>query len=637
MKNKDPKNFINKMDKLIQLKKRADQAYFNTDCPIMDDGEYDALVQTLKTEYNYVDQESVGAHPTHNKAQLPVWMGSLTKHTTSKEIANFLNKLLMIERFSVQEKLDGISCLFVQDETGRTKLYTRGNGSTGSDISHLLACGIQIPRIKEKVMVRGELVMSRKTFETKYSSQFSNPRNLVSGLVCAKQQQRDNSLSDIKFIAYELISSTEIQMPVSEQLVRLGELGFEVVYHRSLKRKYIFNECLMDYLTRRKRKSIYQIDGLVIVCDDMKYVRNVADNPKYAFAFKNRAENVAEAVVEKVVWNLSKSGRYKPQICIVPVVLDSVTISRATGHNAKFVVDNKIGRGAKLLITRSGNVIPHVLSVLEHSTEPLSLPANSQWVSVDLCHVGEGETPDEVVIKQMVHFCKKINAVNCKEKTISKIYNAGFKTIEAIVSATAQDLQKIGSIGQTLAQKLVDSIQKGVRESTTKELLAALNAFGDGIGLRKIANLDLSDPRKETKGLSRQTVDAKIIPVLGAQLARVNNLKTLAGCASTAEQPALKKTGADKIFVFTGFRDPSLEKQIATRLGKVNTSISKKTHTLVVDDKALSKPPSSKMLKAQSLGINVITRKQLCDLLDQTLAGLSCEFENEYASSDEEC
>lgn len=622
---------------LLKLKQQADEAYFNSNSPIMRDDEYDALIEAL-------DYDGVGCVPTHNKTKLPIWLGSLTKYTTDKDISNFMKKYSSTLQLMVQEKLDGISCLYVNNGHGDIKLYTRGNGQIGSNITHLLTKGLKLPRISEKLMVRGELVMSQKIFVEKYSRNFSNARNLVSGLVSKKDVSNAHA-QDLDFVAYEVINEEEtIQWPLSKQYACLEKLGFSVVYHRLLDRDYISHECLSDYLIRRKQKSRYQIDGIVITLDS-EYTRNTSDNPKYSFAFKNKSENVSKAIVDKIIWNLSKCGKFKPQIFIKPIKLENVTISKATGHNAKYIVDNNIGPGATLLITRSGNVIPHVLAVLKPAVEKVLLPENSRWgeSKVDL-YVTE-DLLSAQVIKQMVYFFTQLNVCNCKEKTLSKIYKAGFHTIESIIGASVEELESIEGIGRKLASKLVTSIRENITNATTKELLAALNAFGEGIGSRKLANLDLNNPDKPVPGLSQKTIETKILPVLQSQLDRTKKIKTLLlnplepaplipEPESEAFEGAQSLESERQIFVFTGFRDSALEKQISATLGKVNTSISKKTNVLVVDDKALSKAPSSKMLKAQSLGIKIITRKELVNLLT-TNQGAN-EYDDQYLSSSED-
>lgn len=608
----------NKAMDLKKLKKKADDAYFNSGSPIMTDLEYDAL---------FSGYTEVGCLPKTDKVKLPVYMGSLTKCNDDKTIGNFINKF-NDEEFVVQEKLDGVSCLYICNK-GQVKLYTRGNGTYGTDITHLLNYSLILPRIEqEQFMVRGELIVSKKIFEKEYQSKFKNIRNMVSGQV-AKKIPDQTIIKNIDFVAYEVIKPQKYQNKLMEQLDFLKLNNFKVVYNRILQKDFLNQETLMDYLIRRKKKSEYEIDGLVLTTCS-KYIRNEDANPKYSFAFKMQGE-VVNAEVKNIVWNLSKSGKYKPQIKIKPVNLSGVTISSLTGFNAQYIVDNKICSGTILSITRSGDVIPHITGIVHPGNKNVELPKNSKWNSVDLYHNFE-TTPDEVIIKQMVYFFSSLKCLNCKDKTISKIYESGKKTIESIIEATIEELSIV--VGNKVASKILESIHEKIKNATISELLAALNAFGEGIGLKKIQQLDLNNPENlQVKGLSEATIKEKILPNFKSSLNRVLLIKKMVG-DDEPEIVSVSKNGplTGKIFVFTQFRDTSLEKKISDLGGKVTTAISKKTTDLVV---GVGKS-STKLIKAQTLGINIITKSDLM----QTLAHLNIEKKeidySDYSQSESE-
>ena len=162
---------------LKKLKDAADDAYFNSGSPIMTDEAYDGLCKQLNVQ-------SVGCLPPSkgNKIKLPVYMGSLTKYNDNEKLTNFLDKFNHIDSFLVQEKLDGVSCLYVY-ESGKIRLYTRGNGTIGTDITHLIDYGLNLPSftspMEASFMVRGELIISKAIFKEKYSIEFKNIRNMA--------------------------------------------------------------------------------------------------------------------------------------------------------------------------------------------------------------------------------------------------------------------------------------------------------------------------------------------------------------------------------------------------------------------------------------------------------------------------
>jgi NAD-dependent DNA ligase len=425
----------------------------------------------------------------------------------------------------------------------------------------------------------------------------------------------------VDFVAYELIEMPNIPLGTNvweNQLCFLKKY-FKVVFNRVLNKKYIDQDVLLDYLERRRQRSEYQIDGLVVMANSV-YIRNDSGNPKYAFAFKSKSNNVAETVVDRVEWNLSKGGKYKPRIFVAPTQLAGVTISCLTGFNARYIVDNSIGEGSRLLITRSGDVIPHIVAVL--SSGLCELPSYSEWRSVDLCHTFE-ENPKEVEVKKMVYFLSSIKVKNCKERTISKLYDHGIRSIEDLLNSDNLKLQDADGIGPKLAQHLYQETRDRVAEASVHELLAALNAFGEGIGLKKIEVLKFADNgdlySEHVKGISVNTVREKILPYLDKGLKRVRNLKRLGGTSGalvTTEAPISERHSlSGQVFVFTGFRDKGLEKKIRMCGGDVRSAISGKTTALVVEDGGSLKV-GAKWTKAIKLGIPGVTKRELIKLVE---------------------
>ena len=651
------KKIFNKMDPKT-LKYKADVAYFNSDTPIMKDEDYDALCNHFKLS------ATVGCSPTFGKkVDLPVFMGSLTKYNTEEKLKSFLSKYDDIE-FIVEEKLDGVSCL-LRVEGKRVMLYSRGNGTVGTDITHLIGCGLQLPSLSgvSALMVRGELVVSNENF-AKYQNEFKNARNMVSGQL-AKHSPDSDVLKDIDFVAYEIIDpNATLQQSYAEQIDKLRLLEFKVVYNRKLKQHKINESKLSAYLSRRKQKSKYQIDGLVISVNK-PYTRSSSDNPKYVFAFKIQGET-AETVVTEVMWALSKSGKYKPRVLVEPVKLSGVVISSLTGFNARYIVDNHIITGAKILITRRGDVIPHIVAVLETDRKiMLELPKNSTWrsgqtaESVDLYHTFSDD-PQDVVIKKMVYFFTSLNCLNCKDKTMLKIYNAGFTTIERVIEATVEELRNptlstADGIGIKLAHKIASSIYTQVQNATYHELLAALNMFGEGIALKKIQTIpiqSLVDDLQNSKfdGLSTYTMVNKIIPYWIDGLNRVKHIKSLVGITTPIGERAPERGSQEKAlhnlnvqsdgfrsrtFVFTGFRDPSLEKRIVELGGKVAGSVSQKTTDVIFN--TLDGKQSAKLLNAKKvMGCKLTSKTDFVKSL-QLLTRPTTEIEYDtYSCSDEE-
>ena len=181
---------------------------------------------------------------------------------------------------------------------GKRKLYTRGNGKVGQDISHLLK-DIAIPDVKD-VIVRGEFIIKRNVFESKYKDTFANPRNLVAGII--NRKSKDSKSKDVDFIAYEVIEP--VQKP-SSQMASIESMGFKTVKNEN--KKTVSNNYLSDVLMDWRTNYEYEIDG-IIVSDDNVHPR-VEGNPDHSFAFKMvMSDQVTEAKVVDVLWKPSKDG-----------------------------------------------------------------------------------------------------------------------------------------------------------------------------------------------------------------------------------------------------------------------------------------------------------------------------------------
>ena len=347
--------------------------------------------------------------------KLPFWMGSLNKIKTEKALSLWLHKNLA-DTFVVSCKLDGISALYHNN-----KLYTRGNGFKGTDISIFLNDLNISPPSEIDFSLRGELVMKKSVFEKKYIKKFKNSRNLVAGQF-AKKEIDNKIIQDIDFVAYEIINDNKkqellpsVQFDLISNTNSKKTLPFQII-----DRKYLTIDNLNNIFNKFVILSDYTIDGLVIIANE-PYTRNTNGNPKYSFAFKKETENTsATAIVTKVQWTLSKYGVYIPVVHINPVELSGCTISKLTGHNAKYIVENKIEEGAEIVCVRSGDVIPYIVEIIKPSEKTISLP-NGYWDGVHIKRLND--TNSEVEIKILTSLLTKLDVKNINIKTVEKLYN----------------------------------------------------------------------------------------------------------------------------------------------------------------------------------------------------------------------
>ena len=356
---------------LTSILRELTKAYHNQ-TPLLTDSEYDIIKDYFEIKYpteHALWSKEIGAPVEKNKAILPYEMGSMDKiKPDTNEITNWTNKFK--GPYVLSCKLDGVSGLYTT-EGPIPKLYTRGDGKVGQDISHLIPY-LNVPKNKNLV-IRGEFIIEKNVFETKYKNEFANPRNMVAGIINHKTIDK-TKLQDVHFVAYEVIRPV---LTPSEQMEFLrNDLKTKCVINRL--EQSISNELLSQLLIDYRRIYKYEIDG-IIVTNDKVYQRK-SGNPEHAFAFKMvLSDQLAEATVVDVIWSPSKDGYLKPRVQIIPINLGGVKIEYATGFNGAFIKNNKIGIGAVVKLVRSGDVIPHILSVSIPASEAKMPSQSYKW------------------------------------------------------------------------------------------------------------------------------------------------------------------------------------------------------------------------------------------------------------------
>ena len=474
-------------DTLLELRSHYDDAYYNTGESLIPDNKYDILFNLI-ISMDEKKKEEVGfkLREGDNRVVLPYWLGSMDKikPDDKDKFDRWLNKQKNLSYF-ISEKLDGVSCLFIYNKKeDKISLFTRGDGKVGADISYLSPYLNYIPKkIKNDIVVRGELIISKENWK-KYTSKYSNSRNMVSGLVNSKTIKE--GINDIDFISYELIENNEKQKKISEQFKILKSNGFRPAMSKSISKIDI--DILSKLLVQFKKDSEYEIDGIIIQTDK-EYTRNRSGNPDYALAFKmTEEENVVKAKVIKVEWNLSKRGFLKPRVNIEPVNLQGVIIKYATGFNGKFINDNKIGPGSIINITRSGDVIPHILSV-DKGTEADMPEIDWSWneTRVDIFPVEMDEK--EFCSKILNDFFMIFGIQYVSLQTIKKFQEVGLDNILKILKASESDFAKIEGLGDKSAKKIYKNIHTGLQNITLPQLMASSSLFGQGIGVKKLESL----------------------------------------------------------------------------------------------------------------------------------------------------
>lgn len=598
---------------IMEIISQANDAYYNSNNPLLTDNEFDIIKEYAETKYaqNEILQQ-IGAPVGRNKVELPFNMPSMDK---IKPDTNVLDKWKKKYRgpYVLSCKLDGVSGLYTT-QGNAPKLYTRGDGKVGQDISHLIPY-LKLPKVKN-IVVRGEFIIKKKTFDEKYKHSFANPRNMVSGIINSKQV--DKKIHDLDFVAYEMIAPS---LKPSSQMKKLEELSFQVVQHSS--QKDITNEYLSSVLVDWRTNYMYEIDG-IIVGDDHIYPRT-NKNPEHAFAFKMViSDQVAEAKVVDVEWNISKAGYLKPRVEIEPIRLGGVTIKHATGFNGNFIESNKIGIGAIIEIIRSGDVIPYIKSVITPAETPKMPNIPYKWTTTKIdIMIDNMETNEVLQEKRITYFFTALEVENLSSGNVKRIIKAGFNSIPKILRMSKQDFGKVEGFKEKMADKVHTSIQTKVNQASLVQIMVASNMLGRGLGEKKITPIMKAFPSiltstdsNETKVAKLQTIQgigkenaSSFVANIGAFMQFLKDTQLTSKLQAKSISPSPKKTMNtnhplyNQKVVMTKIRDAEIIDALKNNGGELVDNVKKGVLVVVTKN---TQDVSNKIIKAREMKIPIM-------------------------------
>ncbi len=593
----------------VQLNKMLDDAnyaFHTIGSPIMSDSEYDILYEYVSDKFK--KPEGVGAAVEKNKVKLPYEMASMDKiKPDTGALVSWKAKYK--GPYVLSCKLDGVSGMY-STEGDVPKLYTRGDGKVGQDISHLIP-KLRLPKEKG-IVIRGEFVIPKEVFTAKYADKFANPRNLVAGIV--NRKTADEKINDLRFVAYEVIKPEPLTP--SAQMAKLASLDVDVVQNETL--ADITNESLSQVLQDWRKNYLFEIDG-VIVADDNIHPR-ATGNPDHAFAFKMvLSDQVAEAHVVDVLWSASKDGYLKPRVQILPLKLGGVTIQFATGFNGSFIEENKIGVGAIIQIVRSGDVIPKIMAVTTPAEKAKMPDVDYIWNDTHVDVMLADATGDATVLeKNITGFFKGIEVDGLGPKNVEKMIKAGHDSVPKILRMTKEDFLKVEGFQEKTAQKLLDGIREAVSKMSLATLMAVSNKLGRGFSTKRAEMILAEYPNVLNEG---ERNVAKLVAIKGIEKKSAQSfvdhipefLEFVKECGleSKLEQAPIKNVVVDtshalygKSVVFTGFRDKDLEERLKSVGATLGSSVSGKTFVVV------AKESSGKTEEAKKRNIPVLTPEE---------------------------
>ena len=628
------------IEQLVKKINEANEAYRSGGNVIMTDTQYDQLLEELELLDPHNDLLNKVGHVIEDetrKSKLPIPMASMNKEKTVAALQSWCGKkgISNKEDVIITPKFDGLSLCVHEVNTGswdnwNFDAWTRGDGTVGQKSnSHydLIENKLKKNRIRFDDGTfssnifdysYGEVMIPKQVFIDKFAKDYANPRNLVAGLLNSKTP--DATLKDCQFIKYgAAINEThkkdfKTKKEVLDQLNKNQEMGVQYLV------------CSMSELTDEMLitlfntwSEIFEIDGLIIELNDLKRQEELgretsSNNPVWARAFKHSSfEQSAVTDVIGISWNISKQGYLKPIIHITPVKLDGVTISNVTGNNARFVKDLGIGVGAKVLVKRSGMVIPTIADVIEtvEWQEPIISGTDIEWNDngVELMTVGE---TDEQRFKQTVSFFEILGVENVGEGVIRQLWDAGYNSVEKILRITPEDMHKLPGFGTRKAVIVHTAIFNKTREVELCKLQHATGLFKN-LGSKKLRLLEHLDQFSTVneitniEGFAETSANAYLSAIVEYNTF-YNSIKDIVSIKEKVEVEDTSDELAGLSFVFSGVRRNDLNEIILSKGGKIASGVSKNSTHLVMKATGTG---SAKETKALGLGQTIITVDEL--------------------------
>ena len=383
---------------------KAKVAYYDG-TPIMSDAAFDVLEKELKANGSKVI-EQVGSKRKDFDFPHPTPMLSLSKIQTEennyqeKEFESWLSKRFQKINESVlhmfyMPKFDGSAINIIYRNNTLESVLTRGDGKFGKDVTDrfvtYLPKMIELEGAEDIIEIRCEAVMAKSIFQKKYADKFANARNIVAGII-GKDDIDDEMIADLTLMPVQLLVNGKcedlflIKSITNDYPIFPGTYQIAVVPPTT--NRYV--EVLKMWEKNREEFN-FQLDGVVFSLP-YEYRQLLGENehsPEWAIAIKFVPDEVVTPVIG-IKWNLGKTGELTPVVCLKPVTLAGTTVKRASGYNAGYIINNRLGEGAFVDIHKSGDIIPEIGKIHNPGRVdelPKTCPACGETLTFDGIHL----------------------------------------------------------------------------------------------------------------------------------------------------------------------------------------------------------------------------------------------------------
>ncbi len=656
--------------RIKQLRKEIiyhEKKYYRDNNPQISDFEFDSLMFELQKIEEKFPELTTPESPTQRVGEQPLEGFASIKHSipmlsldncyNSTELKKFeerIQKSLLSQKieYVTELKIDGLGISIIYRDGKFTRAVTRGDGIRGEDVTAnvktIKSLPLTIPE-KNDIEVRGEIYLPFHSFQKinqtrseKNEPLFANPRNAAAGSI---------RLLDPKIVAarsldvflYSVYIEEQEQESQWDNLKKLKALGFKTNPCSRLNSS--LEEVIMVYEGWQKSRENfdYDIDGIVIKVNEVeqqKILGQTSKFPRWAISLKFAARQ-ATTKINDIVIQVGRTGALTPVALLEPVKLSGITISRATLHNEEEIKRKEIRKGDTVLIERSGDVIPRIVSVMKEKrtgqekifTFPTLCPVCQTKIfkpkgeAVSRCI---NPSCPAIMRQSLLHFASRraMNIEGLGNALVDQMIKEKLVTeIPDLYSLKLKDLDKLERMGRKSSLNLLDEIIKSKNQSLFRVIFA--------LGIRYVGERTariLASHYKNMKKLTESEPDELLaIKDIGPKVSesivfffkQPENIKLIqkleaAGLnfssleSSTREDTYL----GGKLFVLTGTLSSMTREQAKEKIenlgGIVTSSLSRKTIYLVAGS-----APGSKLQKAQKLGTMTLSEREFLDLIKE--------------------
>ena len=637
--------------------------YYVYDAPVISDYDFDMLMQRLKTLENEHPElitpdsptQRVGGQALSQFTQVhhQVPLESLTDVFSYDELFAFGERMdsLISEshNYTVEPKIDGLSMSLEYENGVFVRGATRGDGTTGEDVTENLrtvrSVPLRIDNAPERLIVRGEVYMSKAVFEELNREReirgeplLANPRNAAAG----SMRQLDPKVAasrKLDIICFNLqYTSGEPFATHAETLDAMRDMGFPVVQYKVYDN---IRDCVerIEWLGENRGELPFDMDGAVIKINSLAQrtaLGSTAKAPRWAVAFKYPPEKKESRVVDIAV-QVGRTGVLTPKVIVEPVRLAGTTVSAATLHNQDNIDRLDVRLGDTVVLQKAGEIIPEVVSVnyakRPEGTTPFKMPDFCPECGSPVVRDADGaalrctspECPAQR-LRNLAHFASR-EAMDIEGLGISvceSLINSGLvRGFADLYYLEAQSVAMLERMGEKSAQNLIAAIEK----SKQAGLARLLCAFGiRQVGQKAAKTLAMHFPDLDAV-ISADEEELKAIPDIGAitagfitewfsleQSKHQIRLLREAGVSFDSRESIVDSRFAGKTFVLTGALQNYTRDEASAIIerygGKASGSVSKKTSYVLAGENA-----GSKLTKAQEMGVPIISEEEFAEMI----------------------